>query len=217
MARPAIGLTEQGHAGHPPRLRTPRRRHRGQVSGTLSRAAMQEWAPRNASASWLTRHVGLWARTLEPLRPLDAPAARATAWEASRPLRRDLTSARRARQFVTAQLTEWELGELSDTAALLVSELVTNALRYARGPMRLNLRVVDDRLRCEVEDTNDAEPVRRAVQADAEGGRGTELLDLLSAAWGCLGTATGKTMWFELDAFSWSPIDGGRKSADWAP
>jgi hypothetical protein len=52
--------------------------------------------------------------------------------------------------------------------------------------------------------------VRRVVDADAEGGRGTELLDLLSEAWGSTRTATGKTMWFEMptqtpDRPAWSP------------
>jgi hypothetical protein len=66
------------------------------------------------------------------------------------------------------------------------------------------------RLRCEVEDTDPAGPVRRVVDADAEGGRGTELLDLLSEAWGSTRTATGKTMWFEMptqtpDRPAWSP------------
>lgn len=149
-------------------------------------------------SSWITRNQALWSRTLEPLRPLDAPRGCATAWDASWPLPRELTSAYRARRLVTAQLDDWKLEELTDTAELLVSELVTNALRHTRGPLRLNLCGRGPHLRCEVEDTDPTGPVRRVVDADAESGRGTELLDLLAESWGSTRTATGKTMWFQI-------------------
>lgn len=155
-------------------------------------------APQAAPTSWIARSQALWSRSLEPLRPLDAPRARATAWDASWPLPRELTSVRRARRLATAQLGEWGLEDLADTAELLVSELVTNALRHTRGPLRLNLYARGSHLRCEVEDTEPTGPVRRFVDADAEGGRGTELLDLLTETWGSIRTATGKTMWFEI-------------------
>lgn len=105
---------------------------------------------------------------------------------------------RRARQLVTAQLFDWAVAELGDTAELLVSELVTNALRHTRGPLRLNLRLSGSHLLCEVEDTESAGPVRNVAGPDAEGGRGTELLDLLAHAWGSVRTATGKSVWFAL-------------------
>ncbi|MFD0267341.1 ATP-binding protein [Streptomyces sp. NPDC127106] len=114
--------------------------------------------------------------------------------------RRRKASAGRARRLVTGRLRVWGLDDLADTAELLVSELVTNALRHARGPVRLNLRATDDRLLCEVEDACDADPVRRTAPLGAEGGRGIELLDLLGEAWGSYRTATGKTTWFELSA-----------------
>ncbi|MET8099570.1 ATP-binding protein [Streptomyces sp. NPDC005236] len=151
-----------------------------------------------APTSWLARNRALWSRVLQPIRPFDAPRARATPWEASWPLSRELTSARRARRLVTAQLDEWDLEELAETAELLVSELVTNALCHTRGPLRLNLCLRADRLVCEVEDTETVCPVRREADADAEDGRGTELLDLLAESWGSTCTPTGKTMWFEV-------------------
>uniref|UniRef100_UPI00403FD554 ATP-binding protein n=1 Tax=Streptomyces sp. f51 TaxID=1827742 RepID=UPI00403FD554 len=151
-----------------------------------------------APTSWLARNMALWSRVLQPIRPFDAPRASVTPWEASWPLSRELTSARRARRLVTAQLDEWDLEELADTAELLVSELVTNALCHTRGPLRLNLCLRGDRLVCEVEDTDPVCPVRREADADAEGGRGTELLDLLAESWGSTCTPTGKTMWFEV-------------------
>ncbi|MFJ6632621.1 ATP-binding protein [Streptomyces sp. NPDC091376] len=198
MVGPAIGFTKLPHAGRLPWSRPRPHRTPKEPAATPHGERHNEWASKDASTSWLARHLGLWARSLEPLRPLDAPAARATAREMSWPLARELTSAGRARRLVTGLLQEWDLTDLTDTAELLVSELVTNALRHAHGPVRLNLRVSEDRLRCEVEDTNDAAPVRRIACMEAEGGRGAELLDLLSQAWGSFHTGTGKTTWFEL-------------------
>ncbi|MFE2542655.1 ATP-binding protein [Actinacidiphila glaucinigra] len=149
-------------------------------------------------ASWLARQLRLWSRTLEPVRPLHAPAGRTTARHSSWPLAHELTSVGRARGLVRAQAGGWGLGDLADTLELLVSELVTNALRHARGPVRLNLRVQGAFLRCEVEDINPRTPVRRVADGEAEGGRGIEILALLSDAWGTDRTATGKTTWFEL-------------------
>ncbi|MFF9767925.1 ATP-binding protein [Streptomyces sp. NPDC014636] len=151
-----------------------------------------------AAPSWAARQWALWSRTLTPLRPFDAPRGRATAWDASWPLRREPAAAGRARRLVCAQLDDWVVGDLAHTAELLVSEVVTNALRHTRGPLRLNLRLRESRLLCEVEDTESAGPVRNVVDPDAEGGRGIELLDLLADTWGSVRTATGKTIWFEL-------------------
>ncbi|WP_323182885.1 ATP-binding protein [Streptomyces sp. NBC_00401] len=169
-------------------------------------------SPQGASTSWLARNLALWSRTLEPLRPLDRPRARATAWDASWPIARELTSVRQARRLVRAQLGDWNLEGLADTAELLVSELVTNALRHTRGPLRLNLQVRGSRLRCEVEDTDPTGPVRSVVDADAEGGRGTELLDLLTEAWGSTLTATGKTTWCEM--LTQTPSPKGSPASD---
>jgi anti-sigma regulatory factor (Ser/Thr protein kinase) len=163
-------------------------------------------SPEGAATSWVARNRALWSRTLEPLRPLDRPRARATAWDASWPIPRELTSVRQARRLVTAQLGDWNMEGLTDTAELLISELVTNALRHTHGPLRLNLQVRGSWLRCEVEDTAPAGPVRRVIDTDAEGGRGTELLDLLADAWGSTRTATGKTTWCEMLTQTPSPM-----------
>ncbi|MET7495558.1 ATP-binding protein [Streptomyces sp900116325] len=155
-------------------------------------------ASESARPSWFARQLALWSQATEPLRPLSAPRARVTAQDASWPLTPDLTSVGRARRLAIEQVGEWRLDELADTVELLVSELVTNALCHTRGAVRMNLQVRGARLRCEVEDTNSDGPVRRSVCADAEGGRGMEILDLLAEAWGSSRTATGKTLWFEL-------------------
>ncbi|MGW1962512.1 ATP-binding protein [Streptomyces sp. NPDC001935] len=196
MAPGAIDLSAAPRRGRFTRLY--RRPEESGREGATRRDQQNGASVEAAPTSWLARNMALWARALQPIRPFDAPRARVTPWEASWPLSRELTSARRARRLVTAQLAEWNLEELTDTAELLVSELVTNALCHTRGPLRLNLCLRDDRLLCEVEDTEPLCPVRREADPDAEGGRGTELLDLLAESWGSTCTPTGKTMWFEV-------------------
>ncbi|MEU3248839.1 MULTISPECIES: ATP-binding protein [unclassified Streptomyces] len=199
MAAWAVDLASISYLGFFARFSRNRTEGLARKAAT-DRAQDVDPAPEAAPTSWLARSQALWSRSLEPLRPLDAPRARATARDASWPLSRELTSVRRARRMATAQLSEWDLEELADTTELLVSELVTNALRHTRGPLRLNLYARGSHLRCEVEDTESTGPVRRFVDADAESGRGTELLDLLTETWGSTRTATGKTMWFEIPA-----------------
>ncbi|WP_078629517.1 ATP-binding protein [Streptomyces sp. 142MFCol3.1] len=197
MAPQAITFIATARWGRFARLR---RRGPGDPLRTIAqdRGQGELSSPGDVPVSRADKRRALWSRTLEPLRPLDAPRARPSAWDASWPLQRDPTSVRRARKLVIAQLETWNMTEPADTAELLVSEVVTNALRHTRGPLRLNLQVRGSRLRCEVEDTDPSGPVRRFVDVDAEGGRGLELLDLLTDAWGTSDTATGKTMWFEL-------------------
>ncbi|MFC9455018.1 ATP-binding protein [Streptomyces sp. NPDC058430] len=201
MAPQAIGCTATPHRGH--LARRSRRRLGDLFRKTVSdRGRREERSSKAAPMSWIARQQAMWSRSLEPLRPLDAPRGRPTVWHASWPLSRDLTSVARARRLVIAQLGHWDLEEPADTAELLVSEVVTNALRHTRGPLRLNLQVRGSRLRCEVEDTAAGGPLRRFVDVDSEGGRGIELLDLLAEAWGTTDTATGKTIWFEVPSES---------------
>ncbi|MFE2580440.1 ATP-binding protein [Streptomyces sp. NPDC059378] len=199
MAPQATGLTAASRVGRPARIGNPRRAESSHANRDRDRDRGHERSRRAAPASWLARQLAMWSRTTQPLRVLDAPRASVGDRDASWPLERELTSVRRARNLVTGQLGEWAVEGVADTAELLVSEVVTNALRYTRGPLRLNLRLHDSRLRCEVEDTETAGPVRHCVDIDSEGGRGTELLDALAEAWGYLPTAIGKTLWFELD------------------
>lgn len=211
MASQAIDPSTTSRRGCFARLYRRRLEESGR-KGTAGPAQGKGPSPQSAATSWVTRNLALWSRTLEPVRPLDRPRARATAWDASWPIARELTSVRQARRLVTAQLGDWNLEGLTDTAELLVSELVTNALRHTRGPLRLNLQVRDSRLRCEVEDTAPAGPVRSVVDTDAEGGRGTELLDLLTEAWGSTRTATGKTTWCEI--LTQTPSPTGSPASD---
>ncbi|MBT3167938.1 SpoIIE family protein phosphatase [Streptomyces sp. Vc74B-19] len=112
-------------------------------------------------------------------------------------LPREPRSVGRAREYARAQLLAWDMEPLVDTTELLVSELVTNALRYGEGEIRLRL-LLDRTLVCEVWDSGLVQPRRRRARDTDEGGRGLQLVGLLSAAWGSRRTPRGKTVWFEL-------------------
>ncbi|MER6994261.1 SpoIIE family protein phosphatase [Streptomyces sp. NPDC000410] len=112
-------------------------------------------------------------------------------------LPREPRSVGRARELARTQLVAWDLEPLVDTVELLVSELVTNALRYGEGEIRLRL-LRDRTLVCEVWDAGLVQPRRRRAKDTDEGGRGLQLVGLLSAAWGSRRTPRGKTVWFEL-------------------
>jgi anti-sigma regulatory factor (Ser/Thr protein kinase) len=82
---------------------------------------------------------------------------------------------------------------------LLVSELVTNALRHARPPYALVLDLTSEYLECRVEDSEDAVPSRAASGELAESGRGLLLLEALATEWGTRDRGSaGKTTWFRL-------------------
>ncbi|CAL9464375.1 SpoIIE family protein phosphatase [Streptomyces sp. enrichment culture] len=117
-------------------------------------------------------------------------------------LPREPRSVGRAREYARNRLQSWDLEPLIDTTELLVSELVTNALRYGEGEIRLRL-LLDRTLVCEVWDSGLVQPRRRRARDTDEGGRGLQLVGLLSAAWGSRRTPRGKTVWFEL------PLPGG--------
>lgn len=112
-------------------------------------------------------------------------------------LPREPRSVGRARELARGRLLAWGLDDLVDTTELLVSELVTNALRYAEGEIRLRL-LRDRTLVCEVWDAGLVQPRRRRARDTDEGGRGLQLVGLLSVAWGSRRTPRGKTVWFEL-------------------
>ncbi|MFD5553585.1 SpoIIE family protein phosphatase [Streptomyces sp. NPDC127068] len=100
------------------------------------------------------------------------------------------------RAFVERTLAEWGLGEEAFTTELILSELVTNSIRYATGPIRV--RVIRDRsLICEVSDRSSTSPhLRRAATTD-EGGRGLFLVSQVADRWGTRYTAGGKVIWTE--------------------
>ncbi|MFB7369184.1 ATP-binding protein [Streptomyces sp. NPDC056222] len=151
---------------------------------------------------------------LEPLRqglpPID-PAAVSTSASCALPPRYE--AVRGARKFTQATLAQWELTERFDDVALVVSELVTNALRHAlpsdapqdeggrpTPPVRLHLMRWTSRLVCAVRDPSHRSPETREADEDfaAESGRGLFLVDSFSDGWGwhpLAGTLQGKVVW----------------------
>ncbi len=112
----------------------------------------------------------------------------------------------RARSAVAARLAEWGLEELAFTTELIVSELVTNAVRYAGGP--IHVRLIRDRtLICEVSDTGHTSPHLRHAATDDEGGRGLFIIAQMARHWGTRYTPTGKTIWAEQDVpVGWADV-----------
>lgn len=108
---------------------------------------------------------------------------------------------RAARQATEQALIAWRLTHLADTAVLLVSELVTNAVRHARTPvteMGLWLETDGEWLCIEVEDADPRLPQPRTLTGPEESGLGFVLVDALADKWGVYETASGKVVWAEL-------------------
>lgn len=116
-------------------------------------------------------------------------------------LRNDPGEVERARNLIGASMRRWGLPEDGGVAVLLVSELVTNALRYGAQPMRMIVRHTDGaNLRVEIHDARGGEPPRlRRAAPDSSNGRGMMIVDALAARWGWSECGGEKQVWFELD------------------
>jgi anti-sigma regulatory factor (Ser/Thr protein kinase) len=101
-----------------------------------------------------------------------------------------------ARKEATRQLAEWGVAELAFTTELVVSELVTNAIRYATGPIRLRL-IKERALICEVYDGGATAPHLRHPRTTDEGGRGLLLVSQFTQRWGTRFAPEGKIIWAE--------------------
>ncbi|MBV7697846.1 SpoIIE family protein phosphatase [Streptomyces sp. TRM70350] len=140
---------------------------------------------------------------LVPARPADdialliartrvLPERHVTSWQ----LPMEATAAAQARALVTGKLTEWALEHLTFTTELIASELVTNAYRYASGPMTLRL-IRERSLVCEVSDGSHTAPHLRRARTTDEGGRGLFLVAQMAERWGTRYSREGKTVWTE--------------------
>ncbi|WP_051736391.1 SpoIIE family protein phosphatase [Streptomyces bikiniensis] len=105
-----------------------------------------------------------------------------------------------ARGHVEEQLRKWNHPVDPFTATLVVSELVTNALRYGAAPIVLRLIADSTTLICEIGDTGQAAPHLRHAKAVDEGGRGLLICATLAENWGIRYTPGGKTVWAEIGA-----------------
>ncbi|WP_340373907.1 SpoIIE family protein phosphatase [Streptomyces sp. SS7] len=112
---------------------------------------------------------------------------------------RDNTAAR-ARALASPVLRAWHTGgQARDNALLVISELVTNAVRFGTGPVTLRLVRAGHRLTCEVGDSGNGRPrLRRAGLLD-DRGRGLHVVHKLTTRWGVRWTETGKAVWAELE------------------
>ncbi|MFJ7073920.1 SpoIIE family protein phosphatase [Streptomyces sp. NPDC098781] len=122
------------------------------------------------------------------------PASRVATWH----IPADPALVAPIRKQVLEQLDLWSLSEASFTAELVVSELVTNAIRYGSQPIRLRLIHDTATLICEVSDTSHTAPHLRRAKIFDEGGRGLLLVAQLTQRWGSRHTADGKTIWAEI-------------------
>ncbi|NLU71489.1 SpoIIE family protein phosphatase [Streptomyces sp. HNM0575] len=108
----------------------------------------------------------------------------------------DPAEVRQVRAAVSERLTEWGLEELVETTELILSELITNALRHGAGP--INVRLLRDRaLVCEVSDHSSTSPHLRYAATTDEGGRGLFLVAQFAERWGTRYTKDGKVIWAE--------------------
>jgi anti-sigma regulatory factor (Ser/Thr protein kinase) len=105
-----------------------------------------------------------------------------------------------ARRFVTDQLAMWGYATLTADAALLTSELVTNAVAHGAEPYAVEVVDLDDGVLVTVEDAaHEAVPAPRRQGSEAESGRGLAIVDSIATAWGTSAVpGDGKVVWFRL-------------------
>ncbi|MEV2212188.1 SpoIIE family protein phosphatase [Streptomyces sp. NPDC050997] len=127
-------------------------------------------------------------------RTLGLPASQVATWD----IPADPALVSPIRKQVVTQLDLWDQSDAAFTVELVVSELVTNAIRYGAHPIRLRLIHDASTLICEVSDTNHTAPHLRRAKTWDEGGRGLLLVAQLTQRWGSRHTADGKTIWAEI-------------------
>jgi serine/threonine-protein kinase RsbW len=106
-----------------------------------------------------------------------------------------------ARQLTREALIAWQRADLEETAVLIVSELVTNAVRHAStggSLVALRLEIDGTSVRIEVHDEDPRWPQPSTPDALDESGFGFVLVNALASKWGVSDTATGKAVWAEL-------------------
>ena len=110
----------------------------------------------------------------------------------------EIESPREARAAIVEAAQDLHLEPLTDDLQLVVSELVTNAVRYAEPPVHVEIEAGDDAVTIAVVDGSPGRPAAKDADRDAEGGRGLLLIDLLAAETGVRPQPPGKTMWASL-------------------
>jgi anti-sigma regulatory factor (Ser/Thr protein kinase) len=108
-----------------------------------------------------------------------------------------------------APVARTDVTAVAEVAALLTSELATNAVRHARSPFEVRVEVLDCCLRVAVEDDDPRPPARREASLADTNGRGIMLVDTLADAWGMERAGDGKRVWFQV---SWAGASRGALS-----
>jgi anti-sigma regulatory factor (Ser/Thr protein kinase) len=103
-----------------------------------------------------------------------------------------------ARAFAARILASWDLHHRTELVALLVSELVSNAIGHSDGPIGLRLRCTQRVLCVEVSDGDTRRPRLRDAGPEDEAGRGLHLVDRLADRWGVRPLPDGKVVWCEV-------------------
>lgn len=111
----------------------------------------------------------------------------------------DPASAAHARRFVSRTLRTWRAASFGESAVLLVSELVANAIRHSGTDIEVSLRFDGIRLVIEVSDCGPGQPRPRLPSTDSEEGRGLYLVDHIARDWGVRPEREGKTVWAALE------------------
>lgn len=119
-------------------------------------------------------------------------ASQVASWEVPA----DPAAVSQARADVNTQLIEWGLEDLEFSTELMISELVTNAIRYGGDPIQVRL-LRDRALICEVSDGSSTSPRLRRARTTDEGGRGLFLVAQLAQHWGTRYITNGKVIWME--------------------
>ncbi len=128
--------------------------------------------------------------------PQSGPDSTGDMWNGSYPLPNSMRSPGLARMLVRQALEDCPPDRV-ETAELLVSELVTNAVRHAETGLVLTISVVP-RVRIAVDDSSSDLISARLAEADQDTGRGLAIVEALASAWGCESAPQGKRVWFEL-------------------
>jgi anti-sigma regulatory factor (Ser/Thr protein kinase) len=170
--------------------------------------ARQSWPARRAGFRWLIPAAEMAGLANGRWRASPDPALARWPWPpriATRALPADAESVRAARDFTVATLHRWGMAERSSDIAIVVSELLTNALRHAlpgpgdtgpRQPIRLGLLQPGSWVLCAVGDPGRAAPALRTLGSLDETGRGLHIICALSDRWGCTAPSqTGKVVW----------------------